>query len=144
MSVEANKKLVESFINTIINTGDVDEIEKFISYDYVEVHDGVRHPVGIEGAKQHVLGVRKTYPDLHLTIEQQIGEGPWVATCIIARGTHLGTWLEIKPTGKPVVFTGVNINKIVDGRIVEHGGAANMLFPLLKIGAIQLIKSGDR
>jgi predicted ester cyclase len=144
MSVEANKKLVESFINTIINTGDVDEIEKFISYDYVEVHDGVRHPVGIEGAKQHVLGVRKTYPDLHLTIDQQIGEGPWVATCITARGTHLGIWLDIKPTGKPVVFTGVNINKIVDGRIVEHGGAANMLFPLLEIGAIKLINSGDR
>jgi predicted ester cyclase len=144
MSVEANKKLVESFINTIINTGDVDEIEKFISYDYVEVHDGVGHPVGIEGAKQHVLGVRKTYPDLHLTIDQQIGEGPWVATCITARGTHLGIWLDIKPTGKPVVFTGVNINKIVDGRIVEHGGAANMLFPLLEIGAIKLINSGDR
>jgi hypothetical protein len=25
-----------------------------------------------------------------------------------------------------------------DGRIVEHGGAANMLEPLLKIGAIRI------
>ena len=69
-------------------------------------------------------------------MEQQIGEGEWIATCITARGTHKGSWLGMKPTGKAVVFTGVNINKVVDGRIIEHGGAANLLGPLLEIGAI--------
>jgi predicted ester cyclase len=62
-----------------------------------------------------------------------------VVTCITARGTHKGSWLGIKPTGKPVVFTGVNIDRVVDGRIVEHGGAANMLGPLLEIGAIKVV-----
>lgn len=37
--------------------------------------------------------------DLHLTIEQQIAEGEWVATSVIARGTHQGVWLSMKPTG---------------------------------------------
>jgi hypothetical protein len=32
--------------------------------------------------------------------------------------------------------TAVNIDRVVDGRIVEHGGAANLLGPLLEIGAI--------
>jgi hypothetical protein len=45
----------------------------------------------------------------------------------------------MKPTGKAVAFTGVNINKIIDGRIVEHGGAANLFEPLLEIGAIQIV-----
>jgi hypothetical protein len=36
-----------------------------------------------------------------------------------------------------VVITGVNVDRVVDGRIVEHGGAANMLDALLEIGAVQ-------
>ncbi len=139
MSIDKNKLLIRRYIEEVINTGNVDEIEQFISPNYNEVHAGTRHPIGIEGAKEHILGVRQTYPDLHLTVEQQIAEDEWVATCITARGTHKGSWLGIKPTGKAVTFTGVNINRVVDGRIVEHGGAANLLEQLLEIGAIQVV-----
>jgi predicted ester cyclase len=139
VSIDKNKLLIRRYIEEVINTGNIDEIEKFISPNYVEVHEGTRHPIGIEGAKAHILGVRQTYPDLHLTVEQQIAEDEWVATCITARGTHKGSWLGIKPTGKAVAYTGVNINRVVDGRIVEHGGAANLLEQLLEIGAIQVV-----
>jgi predicted ester cyclase len=139
MSIDKNKLLIRRFIEEVINTGNVDEIEKFISPDYVEVHEGTRHPIGIEGAKAHILGIRQTYPDLHLTIEQQIAEGEWVATCITAHGTHKGYWLGMKPTGKAVAFTGVNINRVVNDKIVEHGGAANLFGPLLEIGAIKVL-----
>ncbi len=45
----------------------------------------------------------------------------------------------MKPTGKVVVYTGVNVEKVVDGKIVEHGGAANLLLELLEIGAIRVV-----
>ena len=139
MSIDDNKNLIRRFIEDVINTGNVDELDEIISPNYVEVHRGTQHSIGIEGAKEHILGVRQTYPDLHLTIEQQIAEGEWVATCITARGTHEGSWLGIKPTGKAVEYTGVNINRIVNDRIVEHGGAAHLLEILLEIGAIQVV-----
>lgn len=44
----------------------------FVSAEYTEVHDNVRRPLSIAGAQEHVRGVRRTYPDLHLTVEQQI------------------------------------------------------------------------
>jgi predicted ester cyclase len=113
-------------------------LTEFISPDYTEVYNNARYPTGIDGAKEHVLGVRATYPDLQVRIEQQIAEGDWVVTRITARGTHRGTWLGIKPTGKVVEITGVNIDKVVGGRIVEHGGAANLFEPLLEIGAIRV------
>jgi predicted ester cyclase len=81
-------------------------------------------------------GVRSTYPDLRLTVEQQIAEGEWVVSRVTMRGTHKGEWLGIRPTGKPIRVTAVNIDRVVDGRIVEHGGAANLLGPLLELGAI--------
>ncbi len=139
MSVEKNKKLIRSYIEEVINTGNVELMEKFISPNYVEVHEGKRYEVGIQGAKDHIVGVRETYPDLTLTVDQQIAEGDWVATCITAKGTHKGSWLGMKPTGKQVSFTGVNIEKIENGKITEHGGAANLLLQLLEIGAIQIV-----
>lgn len=139
MSSEENKLLVRNFYEKIVNTGDVDLIERFVSPEYAEIVNGNRHEAGIEGAKAHIIGVRQTYPDLEITVERQIAEAEWVVTCITARGTHKGSWLGIKPTGKPVVFTGVNVDRVVDNRIVEHGGAANLLLPLLEIGAVKVV-----
>jgi len=144
MSIEENKLLIRRYIEEVVNTGNVDKIARFISPDYIEVHDKTGQSNGIEGAKRHIIGVRQTYPDLHLTIEQQIAEGDWVVTRVTARGTHLGTWLGMKPTGKAVEITAVNIDKVVEGRIVEHGGAANLLEALLEIGAIQIVGPMDK
>lgn len=138
MSTDENKLLVRRYYEEVVNTGNVDRLAEFISPAFVEVYNNVRHPAGLEGAKQHVLGVRNTYPDLHLTVEQQIAEGEWVVTRVTARGTHEGVWLGMRPTGKKVEMTGVNIDRVVDGRIVEHGGAANVLEPLMEIGAIRV------
>jgi len=122
-----------------VNSGNVDAVSEFIAPDYVEVFNNVRHAAGIEGARQHILGARETYPDLRLTVEQQIAEGEWVVTLVTARGTHRGgNWMGMKPTNKPVEIVAVNIDRVVYGRIVEHGGAANLLEPLLAIGAIQV------
>jgi hypothetical protein len=45
--------------------------------------------------------------------------------------------------GRPIEVTAVNIDRVVGGRIVEHGGAANLLEPLLKIGAIQMAATAE-
>jgi hypothetical protein len=47
------------------------------------------------------------------------------------------------PTRKRVSFTGLNVDRVVGGRIVEHGGAANLLGPLLEIGALRVVGDGD-
>ena len=143
MSADENKLLVRRYYEEVVNTGNISELAEFISPEYVEVRNTTRQPVGIEGAKKHILGVRETYPDLHLTVEQQIAEGEWVVTRITARGTHEGVWLGMRPTGEKVEITAVNIDRVVDGRIMEHGGAANILEPLLEIGAIRITDSVD-
>ena len=140
MSNDQNKALVRRYYEEVVSTGAVDEIDRYVAEDYVEVHDNKRYPIGLEGAKEHLRGVRRTYPDLRLTVEQQVAEGEWVVSRVTMRGTHAGEWLGIRPTGKLVEMTAVNIDRIVNGRIVEHGGAANLLGPLLEIGAV--VRSG--
>jgi predicted ester cyclase len=139
MSTQNNKRLVRRYLEEVVNTGNVEKLAEFLAPDYTEVYNNVRYALGLEGAKQHILGGRRTYENLHLTVEQQIAEGDWVVTRATARGTHRGGWLGTKPTGKTVELTVVNIDKVVEGRIVEHGGAANMLEPLLEAGAIRVV-----
>lgn len=136
MSTEDNKALVRRYYEEVVSTGAVDALARFVAPDYVEVHDNSRYPIGLDGARQHLLGVRRTYPDLRLTVEQQIAEGEWVVSRVTMRGTHAGEWQGIKPTGKTVEVTAVNLDRVVGTRIVEHGGAANLLGPLMEIGAV--------
>ncbi|UCG54674.1 MAG: ester cyclase [Dehalococcoidia bacterium] len=136
MEPRDNKIIIRRFIEEIENTGDVSNIREFISEDYVEVHEGERHQIGIQGAIDHVLGVRSVFPDLKLTIENQISEGEWVATVYSVTGTFKTEWFGMKPTGKEITFTGVNMDRVKDGMIIEHGGASNLLEPLMKAGVI--------
>ena len=135
-----NKKIIRRFIQEIENTGDVSNIREFISEDYIEVHEGERYQMGIQGAIDHVLGVRRVFPDLKLTIHDQISEDDWVATVYSVTGTFKDEWFGMKPTGMPITFTGVNMDRVRDGKIIEHGGAANLLNPLMKAGVIILKK----
>ena len=135
--LNCNKLLVRRYYEGVVHTGNVDSIEQFISPHYVEVHDNVRHPLGVDGARAHVLGVHETYPDFRLTVDRQIAEGEYVVTRVTVTGTQATVWLGIQPTGKPLEMVAVNIDRIVDGRIVEHDGAASLLVPLLNAGAIQ-------
>ena len=82
MTTHENRLVVRRYIEEVVNTGNVDRIPEFVSPSYVEVYRGTRHSVGLDGATKHVLGVRQTYPDLHLTIDQQIAEGDWVVTLV--------------------------------------------------------------
>jgi predicted ester cyclase len=134
-----NRSIVRGYIEKVLNTGNVDLIAQFIDPGYTEVYRNKKYPIGIDGAREHIVGVRKTYPDLKLSIDSQIAENEWVVTSYTMTGTHAGEWMGIKPTGRRLEVTGVNIDKVIDGRIVEHGGAANMFEGLLDIGAIRLV-----
>lgn len=136
MESEDNKTIIRRYTEEIENTGDITRIQEFIAEDYTEVYEGERYPIGIQGAIDHVLGVRRVFPDAKATIEHQFAEGDWVATVYSITGTFTEEWFDMKPTGEPITFRGVNINRLRDGKIIEHGGAANLMDPLLNAGVI--------
>ncbi len=141
-SMDQNKLLIRRYYEEVVNTGDIDRIPDFISSSYVENYNGVRNECGIEGAEAHIVGVRETFSDLTLSVERQIAEGEWVVSQVVARGVHTGSWMDMKPTGKAVEINAVNVDRVIDGKIIEHGGAANMLESLMHIGAVKVVSDG--
>jgi predicted ester cyclase len=136
MDESQNKIIIRRFVDEVENTGNVSSIREFISEDYTEIYEGQSFPIGIQGAIDHVLGIRRVFPDLKITIKNQISEGEWVATVYSVTGTFINEWFYMKPTGKQITFTGVNVDRIKDGKIIEHGGAVNLFEPLLNEGVI--------
>jgi predicted ester cyclase len=134
VNTDANKRLIRRFITEVINTGNLNALSLFVAEQIIDHNADPTHPPGIEGYKQHLQGVRTTFPDFQLTIEAQIAEGDLVVTQVTGRGTHQGAWLDIKPRGTPVIVTGINIDRLADGKIVEHWGEANTVGMLAQLG----------
>lgn len=132
-----NMKKIKHFYEYVTSNNLIDEISEYIADNCVVRIDDNIIPVGIEGMKQHMIEVRKTYPDLKMTIIRQYADGDTVISEFIMEGTHLGEWLGMKPTGKKLRMTGVDIDRLVDGKIVEHGGAVNTFEALFEAGIIK-------
>ena len=119
------KDIVKYFYETIVSENLLEELPQFIAEDCVVKVGEQIIPVGIDGMKQHLVDVKKTYPDYTMKILKHYADGDYVISEFIMEGTHEGEWIGIKPTHKRLSFTGVDIDKVVDGKIAEHGGAVN-------------------
>ena len=74
-------------------------------------------PAGVERFVSQFL---ESFPDLQHTVEEMIVEGNRVAVKFSAHGTHIGQWLEFKPTRRAIHYTGVTWARIEQEKIVEH------------------------
>jgi steroid delta-isomerase-like uncharacterized protein len=134
MSTEENKVIERRFTEEVWNRGNLAVVDELMSADY-NSHDPTMPP-GSAGFKQFVLMYRSAFPDVHLTIEDQMAEGDKVVSRWTARGTHQGELMGIAPTGKQVTVTGMNIERIVGGKLVEGWSNYDTLGMLQQLGVI--------
>lgn len=119
-----NKQIIKDFYEKVVNTGDCSLLSCYVD------------PKILDDIRRHVLAVRQTFPDLRLVIDKQVAEDDMVVSCVTMTGTHKGEWVGIFPTGKAIVVTAVNVDRLEHGLQVEHGGAANMLEAMMMAGAV--------
>jgi steroid delta-isomerase-like uncharacterized protein len=116
------------------NIGAVDEIyaSGFVGHDPAMPED-VR---GVEGAREFYGMYQSAFPDVQITIEEQVAEGDTVATRWTARGTHQGELMGVPPSGNRVEVAGVTISRIEGGKVAEEWDNYDALGMMQGIGAI--------
>jgi predicted ester cyclase len=89
--------------------------------------DGVVHINGspdpnlsVDGFKQMISDLLTAFPDLRFTVEDQIVAGNKVATRWTAEGTISGAFGPIPPTGRRVRFSGLILDRVDAGKVVER------------------------
>jgi steroid delta-isomerase-like uncharacterized protein len=120
MSLAENKALVRRFYEEVWNQGNVDVTEEIFSDDYVR-HDlrPSRAEPGAAGMAKIAADFRVAFPDLRFREDLILAEDDLVAARWTAEGTHTGSWGAAKPTGKGARFSGVNIFRLRNGKVVE-------------------------
>ena len=135
--VEKNKDVARRALVDIFNEGRLEVVDELVSPTYVGHDSALPEPVlGPEGLKQSAAGYRAAFPDMMITVDEQIAEGDSVVTRWTARGTHNGELFGIAPTGKEATVTGITINRIIDGKLVEARTNWDTLGLLQQIGAV--------
>jgi len=136
MSTEANKASMRRFYDEVFNKKNRAAIDEFIDSNHVDHAAPPGTPGGLEGAKQTLTMYLTAFPDLHFTVEDLIAEGDKVVARLTVRGTQQGAFMGIPPTGKQVTSTAIDINRIADGKSVEHWLNMDTLGLLQQLGVI--------
>ena len=143
MATEANKAVARRYFDEFLNQGKGVGGADLFAPTYVSHFPGSPAPLG--KLERDLLTTRLfvAFPDGRFTVEDTIAEGDQVVSRYTFRGTHQGRtdqgpFQGISPTGKPLTFTGNEIHRIVDGRIVEQWSEFD------SAGAARQVGSADR
>jgi steroid delta-isomerase-like uncharacterized protein len=113
--VGVNKSVVRSYLEEIVNRGNWHAWDQYF-HAHVSFNNRRLDKVGF---RRMVASFRAAYPDFHVLIDDQIAEGDRVVTRLTCRGTHLGEDEGVPATGREVTYTGIAIDRIKDGKVIE-------------------------
>ena len=134
---DENKAVVRRLIDAF-NDGRLDDGAALLAEGYV-----YRGPAGDmhgpQGCKQLAAMYRSAFPDVVLTIDQQIAEGDTVATRFTARGTHRGELAGVAPSGRYITLPCLMFTRLVKGIIVEDFEQFDQLGMFQAIGKLPAI-----
>jgi steroid delta-isomerase-like uncharacterized protein len=115
---ESNGQVMRRAFEEIMTRGNVAAINKLFASDFVG-HDTSGGTFGREEFREGVLAMLSAFSDRQVKIADQVVAGDKVATRWQATGVHAGEFNGIPATGRRVSLTGISIDRITGGRIVE-------------------------
>jgi predicted ester cyclase len=122
MSLEDNKALTRRALE-LWTTASADTAEDVLATTYVNHQEpDVKCDVAaldLPGWKKLVEAHRAAFPDLRVRILTQVAEGDMVATRWEFTTTHTGAYLGVAPSGSKLTWTGIEIDRVENGRIAE-------------------------
>jgi steroid delta-isomerase-like uncharacterized protein len=136
MTPDDMKALVRRHIEEGFNHGDWTVCETTLTDDYTANY-------GAEGAanvgREHYVMVckflRRSFPDVNITIEDLVAEGDRVVNRYVERGTLTGRpFLGVEPSGQRYEKPGTTVYRVADGRLAESWGVEDTLGWMRQLG----------
>jgi steroid delta-isomerase-like uncharacterized protein len=123
--LESNKQLVRRWVEEMCGQGRLEVADEIFSPDVVDHNPIAGQALGVAGQKQVLEELWVSFPDFHTRIEDLVAEGDRVVLRWSGQGTHQGSFAGITPTGRGVTYSGIDIVRIADNKIVERWGLAD-------------------
>jgi predicted ester cyclase len=127
MSAEENKAIVRRLYEESISQKKPEVFDEIMSPDIIDHAPFPEQAPGLEGFKGVFALLLSAFPDYQSSVEDQVAEGDKVVTRFSSQGIHQGEFMGIVPAGNRVRVTGIDIDRVVEGKIVEHWSEADLL-----------------
>jgi predicted ester cyclase len=134
---EAEKKAVVRRFYEAFEANDVATLNEVLSPDVTAYSPHTPDP---QNRETHVEGIRMwnaAFSGTHFSVEEQIAEGESVATRVTLRATHSrGDFQGVAPTGKQITMSGISIERVRNGKIVERRVSSDWLGLVQQLGIV--------
>jgi steroid delta-isomerase-like uncharacterized protein len=131
----ANKAIVLRYTEEVWNQRNLDVLNELMTTDVIN-HSPIRLELDLETHKQIMSMYLNAFPEFHVTTDDLIAEGDKVVNRWTATGIHQGELMGVPATGKQVVWTGITVSRLADGKIVETWWSYDVLGILQQLGVI--------
>jgi len=136
MANEQNKSIAHRFIQELFTEGKVDEAKNFVTPDVV--YHGLEDVRGLEDFKKWIIEEHKSFPDMQITIVEDIAEGSNVAVRWTLKATHEGDFAGLHASHKKIEAHGADIFHFENNKIKEAWTIFDALAPALKLGIAEM------
>ena len=136
--LDGNEAVVRRLLEDVFNHGSTDLLTGLVAADHIG-HDPLGDHYGPEGLRITVAEYRAAFPDLALTVEDMVTAKDKVVHRFTLRGTHSGSFMGIPPTGRVVTTSGIVIDRLADGKVVESWVSLDALNLMRQLGAAPTI-----
>jgi serine phosphatase RsbU (regulator of sigma subunit)/predicted ester cyclase len=144
MSAEDNKALIRRFVRAQW-AKDLAALEEMMAPDFVDHSVLPGQGSTREDYLQDVAEDQAASSDAILTIEDQMAEGDKVISRLSIRGSHDQEMVTgMPPTGVKLGFTGIIINRVVDGKIAEEWSEGTYAYELTQQRLDQELRERER
>jgi len=124
---EQNKAFVRAVFEVWSN-GELEKLDQLLASTVVHHDPYDPHAAdGLSGMEKSIKKTRNLYPDLQMTIEDQLADGDKVVTRWTATMMH---------NGKRVTLNGITMDRFEQGKIVEAWRSMDMLGFLKQTGGL--------
>lgn len=114
-----NKEIIEKYSYRLWAQKDLSVIEDYFYNDAV-IYSPLNKYSGSKTMKEIANKWLDAFPDLMIKSNELIAENNKVVSKWMAQGTHLGGFFETAPTHREVLYNGVTIYTLYQGKIEEY------------------------
>lgn len=131
---EKNKEFILAYTEDFWNRQNIAAFEKYYAAGFIN------HSASEDQNFEQTKGLCQAYftgfPDLNITTDLLVAEGNKVTKVWTAHCTHKGDFMGIKASGKRIIVKGIEVFRIVDGKIEEIWASMDNLGMLQQLGVI--------
>ena len=131
---DVNKALVRRLYEDVFNGRRLDAIDEICDVNFVDHSPLPGQAPGRQGLKDALGLYMRAFPDIRITVEELIGERDLVAARFTGQGTHRGELFGTPPTGRTIVFNGIDVIRCRDGKAVEVWHQGDDMIGLMQLG----------